>query len=47
MRRCIWKGMPIIGTYGGREIILPTPGTCSKMIFLNRFQRIKEDDFFQ
>ena len=46
MCQCIWKGTPIIGTYGGREIILPTSGTCSEMIFFNRFQRIKEDDFF-
>ena len=38
--------MPIIGTYGGRETILPTPRTCSKMIFFNRFQGIKEDEFF-
>ena len=44
--QCIWKGTPIIGTYGGREIILPTPRTCSKMIFFNRFQGIKEDKFF-
>ena len=46
MNQCIWKGTPIIGTYGGREIILPTPGTCSKMIFFNRFQGIKENEFF-
>ena len=26
--------MPIIGTYGGREINLPTPRTCLKMISL-------------
>ena len=30
--------MPIIGTYGGRETILPTPRTCSKMIFLIGFK---------
>ena len=46
MRQCIWKGMHIIGTCGGREIILPTPGTCSKMIVFNKFQGIAEDEFF-
>ena len=42
MRQCIWKGTPIIGTYGGREIILPTPRTCSKMIFLIGFKESKK-----
>ena len=38
MRQCIWNGTLIIGTYGRRETILPTPGTCSKMIFLIGFK---------
>ena len=42
MRQCIWKGTPIIGTYGGGEIILPTPRTCSKMIFLIGFKESKK-----
>ena len=45
MRQCIWKGMPLIGTYGGREIILPTPRTCSKMIFLIGFKESKKMNF--
>ena len=45
MCQCIWKGTPIIGTYGGREIILPTPGTCSKMIFLIGFKESKKMNF--
>ena len=45
MRQCIWKGMPIIGTYGGGEIILPTLGTCSKMIFLIGFKESKKINF--
>ena len=45
MRQCIWKGTPIIGTYGGREIILPTPETCSKMIFLIGFKESKKMNF--
>ena len=46
MRQCIWKGTHIIGTYGGRETILPTPGTCSKMIFLIGFKESKKMNFF-
>ena len=46
MRQCIWKGTPVIGTYGGGEIILPTPGTCSKMFFLLGFKESNLDDFF-
>ena len=46
MRQCIWKGTPIIGTYGGRKTFFPTPETCSKFFF-NRFQGIREDDFFR
>ena len=42
MHQCIWKGTPIIGTYGGREIILPKSGTCSKMIFLIGFKESKK-----
>ena len=38
--------MLIIGTYGGREITLPTPGTCSKMIFLTGFKESKKIKFF-
>ena len=45
MRQCIWMGTPIIGTYDGREIILPTPGTCSKMIFLIGFKESKKMNF--
>ena len=45
MRQCIWKGTPIIGTYGGREIILLTPGTCSKIIFLIGFKGSKKMNF--
>ena len=45
MHQCIWKGMPIIGTYGGGEIILPTPGTCSKLIFLIGFKESKKINF--
>ena len=46
MRQWIWKGTPITGTYGGKEIILPTPRTCSKMIFLIDFKESKENEFF-
>ena len=42
MHQCIWKGTPIIGTYVGRETILPTPGTCSKMIFLIGFKELQK-----
>ena len=45
MCQCIWKGKPIIGTYGGREIILSTPGTCSKMIFLIGFKESKKMNY--
>ena len=45
MRQFIWKGTPIISTYGGGEIILPTPGTCSKMIFLIGFKESKKMNF--
>ena len=41
MRQCIWKGTPIIGTYV-EEIILPTAGTYSKMIFLIGFKESKK-----
>ena len=37
--------MPIIGTYGEREIILPRPETCSKMIFLIGFKESKKMNF--
>ena len=39
------EGMPIIGTYGGRELIFPTPGTCSKMIFFIVFKESKKMNF--
>ena len=42
MLQCIWKGTPIIGTYGGGEIILPTPGTCSKIIFFKGFKELEK-----
>ena len=45
MHQCIWKVTPIIGTYGGRETVLPTPGTCSKMIFLIGFKESKKMNF--
>ena len=45
MRQCIWKGTPIIGTYGGGEIILPTHGTCSKMIILIGFKESMKMNF--
>ena len=45
MHHCIWKGTPIIGTYGGREITLPTLGTCSKMIFSIGFKESKKMNF--
>ena len=45
MHQCIWKGMPIIGIYDGGEIILPTSGTCSKMIFLIGFKESKKMNF--
>ena len=45
MCQCIWKGTPIIGTYGGRAIILRTPGTCSKMIFLIGFKESNKMNF--
>ena len=46
MRQCIWKGMPIIGTYGGRVTIFPTPETCSKIKFLIGFKESKKMTFF-
>ena len=45
MRQYIWKGMPIIGTYGGREKILSTPRTCSKMVFLIGFKESEKMNF--
>ena len=45
MRQCIWNGTPIIGTYGGRETILPPPGTCSKTIFLIGFKESEKMNF--
>ena len=45
MRQSIWKGMPIIGTCGGKETIFPTPGTCSKMIFLIGFKESQKMNF--
>ena len=45
MHQCIWKGTPIIGTYGGRENIFPTPRTCSKMIFLIGFKESRRMNF--
>ena len=45
MHQCIWKGTPIIGTYGGRETIFPTLGTCSKMFFLIGFKESKKMNF--
>ena len=42
MRQCFWKGTPIIGTCGGRETIFPTPGTCSKTIFLIGFKELQK-----
>ena len=46
MSQCKWKGVPIIGTYGGKETIFPTPGTCSKIIFLIGFKESKKMIFF-
>ena len=37
--------MPIIDTYGGREIVLTTPRTCSKMILLIGFKESKKMNF--
>ena len=45
MHQCIWKGTPIIGTYGGRETILPTPRTCSKIVFLIGFKESEKMNF--
>ena len=45
MSQCIWKGTPIIGTYGGGEIIFLTPGTGSKMFFLIYFKESKKMNF--
>ena len=45
MCQCIWKGTPIIGTYDGRETFFPTPGTCSKIIFLIGFKESKKMNF--
>ena len=45
MCQFISNGTPIIGTYGGRETIFPTLGTCSKMIFLIGFKESEKMNF--
>ena len=45
MSQYIWKGMPIIGTCGGRETIFPTSETSSKMIFLKGFKESQKMNF--